>query len=96
MPETQLRLIHNSTKCAKIIGESIRQSPKCTVEYDFEIVPHMTEPNFLYIDIVDQEYDRPWNIHCVLTSDSPREICYKLIKFCPEIFCLNYGDFEKD
>ena len=96
MSKTQVRIINGCRpRFTKAISKSLRQSPKCNEDFEFQVVPHIIEPNFLYIDIVDQEYDRPWNVHCVLTTDSPREICYKLIKFCPDLFCLDYADFPQ-
>jgi len=79
----------------KVISETIRTSPRYqhwfTMGHDVEY----GDPHDLYIQCVKGEYQGNWNHHYVNVDDHPRDIVKKLIKFCPELYCLDYAKVLK-
>ena len=94
MSKKKLRLLNPPTETdyAQALSQSIQSSPKHGIDFDFELVDEITDLDAFYIDIVDEVYDRPWNIYCLDKNDEPREMCFKLMCWCPEIYCLEYSN----
>lgn len=94
MSKKTLRLLNAfEHKCyTQALSQSIQASPKCGIDFDFELAETITDPDVFYIDVVDEVYERPWNIYCLNKNDEPRDMCFKLMSWFPEIYCIDYSN----
>ena len=94
MPKKILRLINppTATHYSQALIQSIRASPKNGIDFEFEVVDQITDLDVFYIDIVNEVYERPWNIYCLNQNDGVRDMCFKLMYWCPEIYCIDYDN----
>jgi hypothetical protein len=91
-----LSLLRSSeTTFTKVISETIRASPRHTQWFTFSEVDRYGDPSALYIECVKGDYEGNCNHHYVNVDDTPRDIVKKLIKFCPELYCLDYANLLK-
>ena len=85
----------NEEAFTEAIGETIRTSPRYQEWFTLGYDVNYCDPSKLYIQCVKGEYQGNWNHHYVNVDDHPRDIVKKLIKFCPELYCLDYSNLLK-
>tara|TARA_S200002703_G_scaffold92432_1_gene79917 strand:+ start:774 stop:1073 length:300 start_codon:yes stop_codon:yes gene_type:complete len=91
----KVMLLTKQCSYTEALGKAIQSSPKCGVDFEFEVVDNITDPDGLYIDVVDEVYERPWNIYCVDRNVEPREMCFHLINWCPHLYCIEFSQLKK-
>ena len=79
----------------KVISETIRTSPRYNQWFTLGSDVKYCDPSDLYIECVKGEHQGNWNHHYVNVEDHPRDIVKKLIKFCPELYCMEYANLLK-
>tara|TARA_R110002126_G_scaffold92679_4_gene219836 strand:+ start:277 stop:579 length:303 start_codon:yes stop_codon:yes gene_type:complete len=81
----------DETTITETITEIIRRSPRFNQWFTLSLLTEYDDPSNLYIECVHGNMQGNFNHHFVNIDDSPRDIVKKLIKFCPDLYCLDYA-----